>query len=140
VYRDNSPANDALTCDIANNGTAVANGLNAGNTAVLTAHFNLAPAQTMLVQECAIDADNATASQRVKVRVNGGTEVAENNKTAAVTTGNAEQNLQLGAVGNNVSPLQGDICEILIYSQIPIAAARDMIRRYLAAKWGVTLA
>lgn len=140
VYRDVSPANDALTCDIANNGTAVANGLNAANNAVLVAHYNLAPAQTMLVQEIAIDADNATASQRVKVRVNGGTEVAENNKTAAVTSGDAEQNLQLGALGNNVGPLQGDICEILIYSQIPTAAARDMIRRYLGAKWGVTVA
>ncbi len=140
VYRDSGGANDALTCDINNNGTAVANGLNAGNTAVLTAHFNLAPAQTMLVQECAIDADNATASQRVKLRVNGGTELAENNKTAAVTSGDAEQNLQLGAVGNNVAPLQGDICEILIFSQLPTAAARDLIRRYLGSKWGVTVA
>ena len=140
VYRDASPANDALTCDIANNGTAVANGLNAANTAVLTAHYNLAPAQTMLVQEFLIDADNATASQRVKVRVNGGTEVAENNKTAAVTSGDAEQNLQLGALGSNAAPLQGDICEILIYSQIPTAAARDMIRRYLGSKWGVSVA
>ena len=140
VYRDSGGANDALTCDINNNGTAVANGLNAANTAVLNAHFNLAPAQTMLVQEFEIDADNATASQRVKVRVNGGTEVAENNKTAAVTTGNAEQNLQLGAIGSNVAPLQGDICEILMFSQLPTAAARDMIRRYLGSKWGVTVA
>jgi len=142
TYEDRSvgSANDALRCDISNNGTAVANSLNAGNTAILSAHNNLAPAQSVVVQEFAIDADNATASQRVRIRVNGGTEVAENNKTGAVTSGNAEQNLQLGAIGNNVVPLQGDICEILIFSQIPTAAARDLIRRYLGQKWGVSVA
>ena len=139
VYRDSGTANDALTFDIANNGTAVANGLTAGNSAVIAAHNNLAPAQTMVVQEVAIDADNATASQRIKLRVNGGTEVAENNKTGAPDSGNAEQNMQIGAVGNNVGPLQGDICEILLFNQLPTAAARDLIRRYLGSKWGVTV-
>jgi hypothetical protein len=36
--------------------------------------------------------------------------------------------------------LTGDICELLMFSQIPTAAARDLIRRYLGAKWGVTVA
>lgn len=142
AYEDRSvlSANDALRCDISNNGVAVASSLNAGNTAILAAYNNLAPAQSVVVQEFAIDSDNATASQRAKVRVNGGTEVAENNRTGSATSASADTNLQLGALGNNAAPLQGDICEILIFSQIPTAAARDLIRRYLGQKWGVTVA
>ncbi len=132
--------NDAIRVDVSSGGNTPINALNAANTQVLSDYFNLLPAQSVVVQELAIDADNATASQRFRVRVNGGTEVNANNKTASPSTANATFNFQLGTSGDNVLPLQGDICEILIYSQIPTAAARDMIRRYLGAKWGVTVA
>jgi hypothetical protein len=36
--------------------------------------------------------------------------------------------------------MEGDLCELMIFSQQPTAAARDLIRRYLASKWGVALA
>jgi hypothetical protein len=143
LYQDTgggSP-NDALRIDItAGSNVVPANSLNAGNTAVQSANFDLAPATTVVVQEFTLDADNATAAQRTTIRANGGTEVASNNKTATPSTGNAGFDFQLGATGNNVLPLQGDICEILIFSQIPTAAARDLIRRYLGQKWGVTVA
>jgi hypothetical protein len=144
AYEDRASAagSDALRVDISA-GTplqSVANGLNAGNTAVLSGTNNLVPAQAFVVQEIAIDANNATASQRVRIRANGGAEVAENNKSLDPSTANAAFNLQLGAIGNNVTPLQGDICEVMIFSQIPTAAARDLIRRYLGQKWGVTVA
>jgi hypothetical protein len=135
-------ANDALRVEFFRGqaGTFVANGLNAANTATTSGINNLTPVQSFVVQEVAVDADNATASQRVRIRANGGTEVAENNKTGAVSTSNATFDFQLGAIGNNAAPLQGDICEILIYSQALTAAARDLIRRYLGSKWGVTVA
>lgn len=143
LYQDTgggSP-NDALRLDItAGSGVVPANSLNSGNTAVLSDNFNLAPATTVVVQEFTFDADNATASRRTRIRANGGTEVANNNKTATPSTGNAGFDFQLGATGNNVLPLQGDICELLIFNQLPTAAARDLIRRYLGNKWGVTVA
>lgn len=143
LYQDTgggSP-NDALRIDItAGSGVVPANSLNAANNAVLSDNFNLAPATTVVVQEYTLDADNATASQRTRIRANGGTEVASNNKTATPSTGNAGFDFQLGATGNNVLPLQGDICEMLFFNQLPTSAARDLIRRYLGAKWGVTVA
>ena len=142
LYQDTgggSP-NDALRIDItAGGGVVPANSLNAANNAVLSDNFNLAPATTVVVQEFKLDADNATASQRTSIRANGGTEVASNNKTATPSTGNAGFDFQLGAIGNNVAPLQGDICELMLFNQLPTAAARDLIRRYLGAKWGVTV-
>lgn len=143
LYQDTgggSP-NDALRIDItAGSGVVPANSLNAANNAVQSDNFNLAPATTVVVQEYTLDADNATASQRTTIRTNGGAVIASNNKTATPTTANAGFDFQIGTCGNNVLPLQGDICEILIFSQIPTAAARDLIRRYLGAKWGVSVA
>jgi hypothetical protein len=75
----------------------------------------------------------------MRLRIDGGAEIAANNKTNAASTSNATFSLQLGANGNNGNPLTGDICELLMFSQIPTAAARDLIRRYLGAKWGVTV-
>jgi hypothetical protein len=92
------------------------------------------------VQEAVIDANNASASQRFRLRINGGSEIAANEVSGSPVSSNATFNCQIGANGNTGGTLEGDICEILIYSQIPTAAARDLIRRYLGAKWGVTVA
>ena len=122
-------------------GTGVAvNTLNSTNSTFLTGYNNVLPPQQYLVQEAAIDATSGTAANRFRFRVNGSLEVAENNKTAATTTANAVYDMQIGALGNNVGPLEGDICELLMFSQIPTAAARDLIRRYLGSKWGIALA
>ena len=113
--------------------------INPATVTILPAFNDLLPAQAYLVQELLIDADNATASNRLRVRVNGGAEATGNELTNAPSSADATHNFQLGAVGNNVAPLEGDICEVLIYSQQPTADAQTAIRRYLAAKWGVTL-
>jgi hypothetical protein len=121
-------------------GFFAANIFDATNSAPLSAYLNVLTPNVTLVQECAFSANNATASQRLRLQVNGGAEIAANNKTNAASTANATFSLQIGANGNNGNPLTGDICELLMFSQIPTAAARDMIRRYLGAKWGVTVA
>jgi hypothetical protein len=36
--------------------------------------------------------------------------------------------------------MQGEIYELMLFNQQPTAAARDLVRRYLGAKWGVTVA
>ncbi len=134
--------NNAFNGQITNGSTGrfPANVFDATNSAPLSAYVDVLTPNTTLVQECVYDADNATAAQRMRLRVNGGAEIAANNKTNTPSTANATFNFQLGANGNNGVPMQGDICEILIYSQIPTAAARDMIRRYLGSKWGVSVA
>jgi hypothetical protein len=136
------PVNNSIRITVANGsiGSPSANPFNAGNSAILSDYNNVFTADTLHVQECALRANDATASNRMAVRVNGGTERAANNKTTAASTSNATNNFQLGCTGNNAFPLQGDICEVLIFSQIPTAAARDMIRRYLGQKWGVSVA
>jgi len=124
-------------------GTYVAVTANASFTATLTQYNNLLTPNTMLVSECALDLGNATASERIALRVNGGSEAKANTRTAAPSTANASDNLAIGAgvnAGSFFAPLQGDICELMFFSQQPTAAARDLIRRYLGAKWGVTVA
>jgi hypothetical protein len=140
--RSSISANNALRFDALRAVTAsiVANAFNAGNTAILSDYSNLAPAQSFVVQEVELDLSNSTAASRVRIRANGGAAAASNNKTGAPANANAPFDFQLGGAGNNTSPLQGDICEILIFSQIPTPQARDLVRLYLARKWGVTLA
>ena len=143
-YDDRSGAgrNNSFRLAVANGsiGSPSINPYNAGNTDILSGYNNAFTPDTVSVQECALRASDATASNRMSVRFNGGTEQAANNKATAASTSNATSNFQLGGVGNNSFPLQGDICELLIFSQIPTVAARDLIRRYLGSKWGVTLA
>ena len=124
-------------------GTYVALTANASFTATLTQYNNLLTPNTMLVSECALDLGNATASERIALRVNGGSEAKANTRTAAPSTANASNTLTLGAgvnAGSFSGSLQGDICELMFFSQQPTAAARDLIRRYLGAKWGVAVA
>jgi hypothetical protein len=133
--------NNALLAQItvAGGGINPIRSIKADNTSPLDAYSNIATPQAVLVQEAVFDADNATASQRYRLKINGGSEIAANEVTGIPTSSNATFNLQVGAIGNGTGALEGDICELLIFSQIPTAAARDMIRRYLGAKWGVTV-
>ena len=143
-YDDRAGAsrNNSLRVAVANGagGSPSINPYNAANDTILTEYNNVFTPDVTYVHEYEVRANDATAANRVSVRVNGGSILAANNKTTAASTSNATDNFQLGATGNNTIPLQGDICEILIYSQIPAAAARDLIRRYLGAKWGVSVA
>lgn len=112
---------------------------NAALTGLVAAYNNILTPNTTLVQEAAIDADNATASNRFALRINGGTAIAANEHTFSPSTSNAGFNLQLGCSGNNGTALTGDICEIMFFSQQPTTDACTAIRRYLARKWGVAL-
>jgi hypothetical protein len=115
---------------------------NAGNTATLSEYNNLLTPNTMLVSECLLDVGNATASERIAFRLNGGSSLKANVRTISPSTGNATNNLLVGIAvyqGTFYIPLQGDVCELMLFSQQPTAAARDLIRRYLGAKWGVTV-
>lgn len=129
-----------LNAAILNAGAPVANTLNAGNSAVLSAYNNLLTAQSFFVQEAIHSPSNATAADRFRFRVNGGSEIAANAKTGTASTSNAVSAMQFGGTGASALPLQGDVCELMFFNQLPTAADRNMIRQYLSAKWGVTLA
>jgi hypothetical protein len=142
IYDDRSSfsANNACRAEIFGaNASPVANTLNAANSAYLESYNNILTPNQVLVQEYSFSA-NATASQRITAKINGGSSIDGNNKTQAAASGNANSDMYLGVNASSLgAPLTGDICEILIFSQIPTAAARDLIRRYLGAKWGVTV-
>lgn len=110
-----------------------------GNVALVGVSQDVITPQSATVVEVLLDADNATAASRLSQRFNGGAASTPNTTSNAPSTSNATFNLQFGCAGNNALPMTGDICEILIYSQHPAADAQASIRRYLAAKWGVTL-
>jgi hypothetical protein len=97
-------------------------------------------ANTFTVQEHLIAVANATASQRSRVSINGGAYQGNNTLAYTPSSGNATFALQIGASGDSTAPMEGDICELMFFNQQPTAAARDLIRRHLGSKWGVTLA
>jgi hypothetical protein len=100
---------------------------------------NVITPQATTVQEMLLDCGNATAASRSSVRINGGSTLANNTYSAAVSSANSSGNFTLGASSSNTSPMTGDVCELMFFSQQPTAAARDLIRRYLGNKWGVTV-
>ena len=95
------------------------------------------PANTACQISVVLDNANATAADRNRVRINGGAEYANNTQTGAASTGNATHTLQVGAGGNNQTPLIGYIAEIVITSGQVTSADRERIEGYLAHKWGL---
>jgi hypothetical protein len=132
-YDDRSGTNDRLWYTVSNGTAVIVNSNNAS-------YNNLFAAQQKTVFEALLDAGNATAAQRLLARSNGGNAVAANTNTGTPTSDNAAQNFHIGCLAPPGGHMEGDICEILFYSQHPTASAQTAIRRYLAAKWGVTLA
>lgn len=96
---------------------------------------------TFVVFSEQIDGDNATASQRSRVRINGGAENAQNAQTNAPSAANSQYNMTIGAfnIGQALTSfLLGDIAEIIIYNSALSDANRVSVENYLLAKWGIT--
>lgn len=81
---------------------------NSGNNAISTNN---------IIISALFDADNGTAANRLLAYINGSsTSFGTNTQTAAISTSNANFNLQLGSAGNNVARLNGGIKEVIYYS------------------------
>lgn len=80
----------------------------------------------------------ATNQHRLREFINGAQifSVTGNSSTWS-TTG---QKFNLGTRDDNGTQYKGNICEVLCYDKILSVADRQKIERYLAAKWGITLA
>lgn len=91
-----------------------------------------------IIDDC-MDADNATASQRSKVRINNGTEIANNALTNTPSASNATAVLRLGSSSTGTFFLAGQIAEVIICNN-QNASLLTKLRGYLAWKWGITIA
>jgi hypothetical protein len=84
------------------------------------------------------DPANATASARLSARLTGGAALETNTFTNTLSTANPISPLQIGASGNNTSPLTGSIGEVVIVSGLISSSNRQKMEGYLAHKWGLT--
>ncbi len=80
------------------------------------------------------DPNNGTAANRSFLWANK-TLTQANANTAAPSALNASFALQIGACGNNASPLTGYIAEIVVLASIASAKVWQQIKGYLAWKW-----
>ena len=110
--------NDAVTAQIAR---GVSGQPTAGNVSGNGAH----PANTPLIIAHTSNPSAALPADRSILRVNG-TEIKNNTSTNTASTANATFPLQIGAVGNNLFPLVGEIYMIGI---LPPGTTQDTILR-----------
>ena len=122
-----------------NNGfsCAVSRGVSGVNTATASVADVLTPG-TYNIASVYVDADNATANNRILFRVNGGTETGGNTLTNAPSASNSTHALNIGRNPLPLLYLTGDICEILIFNTQPGTTDRQRLEGYLAHKWGLT--
>jgi hypothetical protein len=132
--RGSIPRNDRLGLGVTN-----AAGGNTAGTVTSAPFDNFLTANTTVLCEAYFDVNNATTGNRLTARRNGGSLVTGSSGSGTAATGNAGGDLFVGSSGST-SFFQGDMCEILFYSNQPTSGAQQSIRQYLAAKWGLTLA
>ena len=90
------------------------------------------------------DPNNATASNRGKLRINNGSYEGSNTYTSATNSNDPENAMTIGAWWDNYnnanswgSHLNGAIAEILVYPSALSDGNIESVRSYLAAKWGI---
>lgn len=128
---DASPANDAI--DI-----AITRGVG-GTAAAYMAADNAFPSNTFAVASIVGKPGDGVAANRVSYRKNGGSAVATNAATGAVSTANSQADLTIGNVAATYSAyLNGDIAEIIIYDSALSDADREAVENYLLAKWAIS--
>lgn len=86
------------------------------------------------------DPANAIAAERSAISLNGGNVNKTNAATDSLSTSSASFNLQIGAAGFNIVPLNGDIAEIIVYNRTLNTSELSQVHRYLGRKWGIQLA
>jgi hypothetical protein len=129
---------NALNC--LNSGDAASqpfSGINNAGNAVVTEFRNIFSANVFQINTITTNPASATLSARVKLSVNGGSLVGNNERSGTLSTSAPTFNLQIGASGNNVAPLTGDFCELIILNSLASTDTRQTAEGYLAHKWGL---
>lgn len=83
------------------------------------------------------DPGNATLSLRGKIAVNGGQLVGNNETNASLSSSDSTFDLQIGSLGNNLLPLVGDYCELVLYNSILSIEEQQLVEGYLSWKRGL---
>ena len=134
---DNYTANDACNVLI---GRASGSGVvvDVGGTTTPVGLTNWTANQYSVIS-CVLRPENATASNRLSQRKNGGSAITGNTGTATPGTADAPQNLTIGSLGGSASVLWlGNIAEIIIYNAALSDTDRAAVESYLMSKWGIT--
>ena len=97
------------------------------------------PANTPVIISSITDPNNATATNRSLLSINGGNPIQNNASTLSPSLSNATFTLQIGAAGNNTILFTGYIAEIVILSSIASSSTVQLFEGYFAWKWGVTI-
>jgi hypothetical protein len=85
-----------------------------------------------------LDNSNATAANRIKAQVNGGSETGANTYTNTPSSSAPAQSLFLGSYDTSGSQgFQGRVAEIIMYSGILSSTDIATVNAYLASKWGI---
>jgi hypothetical protein len=118
--------------------------LNGGSPRFVGVAKSALPSNTFSLATVRDDPGNATIASRSQVRRNGGSAItqvtSDTNGATALPTGNATQNMFVGATpGATLSwPLNGDIAEIIMYDSALSDTDRSAVESYLRAKWGIS--
>jgi len=118
--------------------------LNGGSARFVGIAKSALPSNTFSLATVRGDPGNATIASRSQVRRNGGSAItqmtSDTNGATALPTGNATQNMFVGATpGATPSwPLNGDIAEIIMYDTALSDANRAAVESYLIGKWAIT--
>jgi len=79
----------------------------------------------------------STPSTANKAIYRNGLQLTTNNSGDNITSTN--QNLYLGSVNGSGSFMNGDIAEVMVFTNVPSSARQQQIQSYLAMKYGITL-
>lgn len=130
---------NALSCTCADSGGVTAyQFLNGAGTEVVTDFRDILTAGVFQLNTISSDPANATAANRIKISVNGGAFVGNNQRTGASSTGLAGFNLQIGTAGNNQAPLTGDYAFLGIVNGPCPTDVVEKAQGYLAHRFGMT--
>jgi len=83
------------------------------------------------------DPGNGTLADRLKFYKNNGSASGTNTSNATASSSDPYETLQLGKAIIGGLPLNGAICEILLYPSLLSDADREKTREYLMIKWGL---
>lgn len=126
-----------LLCSNGTTGQGVYRTNDATGTFVFTDFRNAIPPNVFGVATLRSDPTNATAANRLKVAMNGGSLLGNQTFTLTPSGSNSTFDLQIGTLGNNVFPFLGDYCELVIFNSLLSTTNQQLMEGYLAWKWGI---
>ena len=118
-------------------GSFVLSAVDIAANVVRTDFRNILTANTFQFYAIRMVPGDATAANRLKIAVNGGTLVGNQAEANALSTSDPTYTLQLGAAGNGNLLLTGDYSEFLVFDSQLSTTNQQLVEGYLAWKWGL---